>query len=54
MPIAKYFRGASVRARERVALFKLAWDIAGEAFGARQVLYERFYVGDPVRLASLS
>lgn len=25
----------------------MAWDIAGSAFGGRQVLYERFFAGDP-------
>ncbi len=30
-------------------LFKLAWDLAGDGFGTRQVIYERFFAGDPVR-----
>jgi 4-hydroxyphenylacetate 3-monooxygenase len=30
-----------------VELFRLAWDIAGTSFGSRQVLYERFFAGDP-------
>ena len=34
--------------RERVKLFRLAWDIACSAFGGRQVLYERFFAGDPL------
>jgi 4-hydroxyphenylacetate 3-monooxygenase len=29
----------------------LAWDVAVSAFGSRQVLYERFFFGDPVRMA---
>ena len=36
-------------ARDRVRLFHLAWDVACSAFGGRQVLYERFFGGDPVR-----
>jgi len=32
-------------------LFRLAWDIALSAFGSRQVLYERYFFGDPVRMA---
>ena len=36
---------------ERVPLFKLAWDAAISAFAGRQVLYERFFFGDPVRMA---
>ena len=39
-------------ARERVALYRLAWDAAGSSFAGRQVLYERFFFGDPVRMAS--
>jgi len=32
-------------------LFRLAWDIAGTSFGSRQVLYERFFAGDPLTRA---
>ncbi|WP_096201589.1 4-hydroxyphenylacetate 3-hydroxylase family protein [Bacillus sp. FJAT-45350] len=46
----KYFVGrAGVSAEERVRLFKLAWDLCGEAFGQRTLQYERYYTGDPVR-----
>ncbi|MGC4376920.1 4-hydroxyphenylacetate 3-hydroxylase N-terminal domain-containing protein [Fictibacillus sp. Mic-4] len=46
----KYYGGRSgVSALERVRLFKLAWDLCGEAFGQRLVQYERYYSGDPVR-----
>ncbi len=38
--------------RDRVRLFRLAWDVACSAFGSRQVLYERFFFGDPSRMAS--
>ena len=38
-------------ARERVKLFRLAWDIACSAFGGRQELYERFFAGDPLSRA---
>ena len=48
--IARYFRGADTPARERIALFRLASDLALHTFGGRQVLYERFYAGDPARL----
>lgn len=47
--LRKYLRGKNVSAEEKAKLFKLAWDLAGEAFGSRQVLYERFYSGDPIR-----
>jgi 4-hydroxyphenylacetate 3-monooxygenase len=36
---------------ERIPLFRLAWDVAVSAFGSRQVLYERFFFGDPGRMA---
>ncbi len=32
-------------ARERVKLFKLAWDLVGTEFAGRHVQYERFYSG---------
>ena len=28
---------------------KLAWGMTAEAFGLRQHLYEKYYVGDPIR-----
>ncbi|CAM4402483.1 4-hydroxyphenylacetate 3-monooxygenase, oxygenase component [Paenibacillus tarimensis] len=34
---------------ERVKLFRLAWDMSMSSFGTRQVLYERFFFGDPAR-----
>jgi 4-hydroxyphenylacetate 3-monooxygenase len=47
-----YFAAADSPARERVALYRLAWDAACSSFAGRQVLYERFFFGDPVRMAS--
>lgn len=48
--MATYYVGADEMASlDRVRLFKLAWDLAGEAFGQRLVQYERYYAGDPVR-----
>jgi anthranilate 3-monooxygenase (FAD)/4-hydroxyphenylacetate 3-monooxygenase len=44
-----YYVGAEVDAKERVNLYKMAWDICGDAFGSRQVQYERYHLGDPVR-----
>jgi len=49
--IERYLAAAGAPARDRVALYRLAWDAAGSAFGGRQVLYERFFFGDPVRMA---
>ncbi|WP_085505363.1 4-hydroxyphenylacetate 3-hydroxylase family protein [Thalassobacillus devorans] len=46
----KYYVGREgVSSEERVQLFKLAWDLSGEAFGQRLLQYERYYSGDPVR-----
>jgi 4-hydroxyphenylacetate 3-monooxygenase len=50
--LERYLATAGALARDRTALFRLAWDVAGSAFGGRQVLYERFFFGDPVRMAS--
>jgi 4-hydroxyphenylacetate 3-monooxygenase len=50
--IARYYQAASAPARQRIHLFRLAWDIVGNAFGSRQLLYERYFSGDPVRLTA--
>ena len=49
--IRKYYQAARADALERIPLFRLAWDATLSAFGSRQVLYERFFFGDPVRMA---
>jgi len=49
--IEQYLATDSMAARDRVKLFRLAWDIAGSAFGSRQVLYERFFASDPLTRA---
>ncbi len=49
--VHKFFQAARANSLERVKLFRLAWDVACSSFGARQVLYERFFFGDPVRMA---
>jgi anthranilate 3-monooxygenase (FAD) / 4-hydroxyphenylacetate 3-monooxygenase len=48
--VARYYQGVGVSSQDRVKLFKLAWDLAGDAFGSRQLQYERYYAGDPVRI----
>lgn len=45
-----YLQAAKANAVDRVKLFRLAWDISMSAFGSRQILYERFFFGDPVKL----
>jgi anthranilate 3-monooxygenase (FAD)/4-hydroxyphenylacetate 3-monooxygenase len=47
-----YYEGAGINSVDRVRLFKLAWDLAGEAFGTRALQYERYYAGDPVRVTA--
>ena len=49
--IAQYLATDKSAATDRVKLFRLAWDVAGNAFGSRQVLYERFYASDPLTRA---
>ena len=51
--IERYLTTDTADARDRVRLFRLAWDVACSAFGGRQVLYERFFGGDPTRNALL-
>lgn len=49
--VRRYYQAARADAFDRIPLFRLAWDAALSAFGSRQVLYERFFFGDPVRMA---
>lgn len=51
--INQYFDTDTATAMERVRLFHLAWDVAGSAFGSRQVIYERYFQGDWMRNASI-
>ena len=50
--VDRYYQAKLADGEERIRLFKLAWDAAGSSFGGRQDLYERFFFGDPVRMAS--
>ncbi len=51
--VRRYYRGAGdISAEDRVRIFKLAWDLAGDAFGMRAMQYERYYAGDPFRLVA--
>lgn len=49
--IKTYYQAARAEAFDRIPLFRLAWDASLSAFASRQVLYERFFFGDPVRMA---
>ena len=50
--VERYFQAANASSRERIRLFRLAWDASSSGFAGRQQLYERYYSGDPVRLAA--
>lgn len=48
-----YFAGADgMPGSERVQIAKLAWDLAGDSIGMRLAHYERFYIGEPMFVAS--
>jgi 4-hydroxyphenylacetate 3-monooxygenase len=49
--VETYAQAANADAKTRVKLFRLAFDAAVSSFSGRQQLYERYYSGDPVRLA---
>ncbi|HWB49282.1 MAG TPA: 4-hydroxyphenylacetate 3-monooxygenase, oxygenase component [Stellaceae bacterium] len=49
--VGRYAQAATVDAATRIKLFRLAFDTAVSSFSGRQQLYERYYSGDPVRLA---
>ena len=48
--IDRYYQAATLMGKERVQLFRLAWDLACSSFAGRQILYERFFAGDPFSL----
>ncbi len=49
--VEAYAQAANADAPTRIKLFRLAFDTAVSSFSGRQQLYERYYSGDPVRLA---
>ena len=49
--VEKYSQSANSDSATRIKLFRLAFDAAVSSFSGRQQLYERYYSGDPVRLA---
>ena len=50
--VEKYFQLSNLDSKERVALFRLAHDVAISGFGSRQALYERYFFGPPALMAS--
>ncbi|MFD8494749.1 4-hydroxyphenylacetate 3-monooxygenase, oxygenase component [Amycolatopsis sp. NPDC059657] len=50
--IDTYLQSATLPARDRARLFKLALDASVSSFAGREALYEYFFFGDPVRMAA--
>ncbi|WML46570.1 4-hydroxyphenylacetate 3-monooxygenase, oxygenase component [Neobacillus sp. PS3-34] len=48
----QYLQAYSMNAKDRVKIFRLAWDLTMSSFGTRQTQYERYFFGDPIRLSS--
>jgi 4-hydroxyphenylacetate 3-monooxygenase len=49
--VSNYYQAANADARNRIKLFRLAFDAALSSFSGRQQLYERYFAGDLVRAA---
>ncbi|MEM7113102.1 MAG: 4-hydroxyphenylacetate 3-hydroxylase N-terminal domain-containing protein, partial [Chloroflexota bacterium] len=47
--VQQYYASANLDSEARIRLFRLAADASISALSGRQVLYERYYAGDPVR-----
>jgi 4-hydroxyphenylacetate 3-monooxygenase len=50
--VEAYCQAAGADARTRIKLFRLAFDASMSSFSGRQQLYERYFAGDPVRIAT--
>jgi 4-hydroxyphenylacetate 3-monooxygenase len=51
--VERYFGLVNLPSRDRVALFRLAQDVAVSGFGGRQTLYERFFFGPQHLMAAV-
>jgi 4-hydroxyphenylacetate 3-monooxygenase len=51
--VGQYFQTVNLKSKDRIALFRLAHDVAVSGFGNRQVLYERFFFGPQNVMASI-
>jgi 4-hydroxyphenylacetate 3-monooxygenase len=54
LAIDRYYAGATLDAKGKVGLFRLAWDLIGSGWGGRQELYERFFFGDTTKMKALN
>ena len=50
---SEYLQSVNQGAEDRAKLCRLAFDASISSFAGRQQLYERYYTGDPVRLAGM-
>jgi len=50
--VEQYFQLSNLDSKNRVAMFRLAHDVAISGFGSRQTLYERYFFGPPALMAS--
>ncbi|WP_419880770.1 4-hydroxyphenylacetate 3-monooxygenase, oxygenase component [Peribacillus sp. B-H-3] len=48
--IQRGLQGKNLDGYERVQLFRLAWDLTLSSFGSRQMHYEYYFFGDPIRM----
>lgn len=51
--IRESLQTASLNASDRCFLLNLAWDLSGDGFGQRQLVYEKYHAGDPIRIAAM-
>lgn len=51
--ITESLKNTSLNASERCFLLNLAWDLSGDGFGQRQMVYEKYHAGDPIRIAAM-
>lgn len=51
--VATYFQSEGLEAERRIRMLRLATDATMSAFASRQMVYERYYQGDPVRRAAM-
>lgn len=47
----QYLKGANSEAWERIALFRLAWELGASSFGGRETQFERFFFGNSLTTA---
>jgi 4-hydroxyphenylacetate 3-monooxygenase oxygenase component len=48
----RWWRGRQSSPEDRYKICKLAWELAGDAYGARQQMYERLHSGDPANMVA--